>query len=126
MVGGRFAINGGTFDGDLGDTFYFAPDTLAWESLGLGHGDFVAWTLSDGVADFYADLRWKGWEADVTSVPLDHALTFYPPLFSAEGGTGSVHRASVPWAEVVAFNNEMAASVSALPDGAKFRIRPTD
>jgi len=47
VLGGRFAINGGAFQGDLGDTFYFAPDTLAWESMGLGHGDFVAWALND-------------------------------------------------------------------------------
>jgi hypothetical protein len=73
----------------------------ARESLGMGPGDFVAWTLSDRVADFYVDLRWKGWEADAAAVPLGHALTCYPPLFSAESRTGSVHRASVPWAEVV-------------------------
>ena len=85
VVGGRFAINGGAFEGELG-----------------------------------------GWEADSAAVPLDHALACYPPLFSAGSRTGSVHRASVPWAEVVAVNDEMAAQVSALPDGAKFRISPTD
>jgi hypothetical protein len=45
--------------------------------------------------------------------------------FLAESRTGSVHGASVPWAEVVAFTDEMAAQLSVLPDGAKFRIGPT-
>ncbi|HTM22822.1 MAG TPA: DUF2625 family protein, partial [Kofleriaceae bacterium] len=30
-IGGFFAINGGAFDGPLGNLFYLAPDTLRWE-----------------------------------------------------------------------------------------------
>ena len=126
VLGGRFAINGGAFQGDLGDTFYFAPDTLAWESMGLGHGDFVAWALSDRVSDFYSDLRWDGWEADAAAVPLDHGLAVYPPLFSTQSHIGTPGRSRVPWEELVAFNEDMAVQLSALPEGAEFQIRPTD
>jgi hypothetical protein len=34
VIGGFFALNGGGIDGvDRGHVAYFAPDTLAWESL---------------------------------------------------------------------------------------------
>jgi hypothetical protein len=126
VLGGRFAVNGGALTGTLGDTFYFAPDTLAWESLGMGHGAFVTWSLSAGVGDFYRDLRWPGWEEAVAAVPLEDALSVYPPLFSAESGTGEPRRESVPWEEVAQLNVEMAAQLADVPDGARFETRPND
>jgi hypothetical protein len=126
VLGGRFAVNGGGFEGPPGQVFYFAPDTLAWESLGVGHGDFVAWALSDAISDFYADLRWEGWETDTAAVPLDHGLSVYPPLFTAQTKTESVTRRSIPWRELSDYNQEMAAQLGGIPDGAQFRIRPQD
>lgn len=126
VLGGRFAVNGGAFEGQQGHVFYFGPDTLAWESLGVGHGDFIAWALSDAVSDFYADLRWEGWETVVAAVPMDHALSVYPPLFTAQSKSEPVTRRSVPWAELSDYNQEMAAQLSGLPEGAPFRMRIQD
>lgn len=66
LLGGFFAINGGAFGGQEGSIFYFAPDTLQWEDLGLAYGDFLQWAIMGDVAGFYADQRsardcWDGW-----------------------------------------------------------------
>lgn len=63
---------------------YFAPDTLEWQDLGMGHGQFVHWLLNGDVAKFYEDWRWKGWEKDVAALPGRSAFLF-SPLPSLEG-----------------------------------------
>jgi hypothetical protein len=70
--------------------------------------------MSDGPTDFYRDLRWSGWEAEVEAVPLGKALSIYPPLFSAESAGGEVSRQAVPWVELAAFHEEMARQLAAL------------
>src|ERR1700724_1908741 len=36
-VGGFFALNGGALGKDRGDIYYFAPDSLKWESCKFGY-----------------------------------------------------------------------------------------
>ncbi|MFF2624916.1 DUF2625 family protein [Kitasatospora griseola] len=36
----------------------FAPDSLAWEALGVGHSAWTSWLLSGQWASFYDGLRW--------------------------------------------------------------------
>jgi len=103
VLGGRFAVDGGAF-GAPGTVHYFAPDSLEWESLEVGHGAFVDWALTGDVASFYEHLRWPGWEAEVAPLPPDTGLSLYPPPFSAEGkDVAAVSRRPVPMAELVAF-----------------------
>src|SRR5436190_17512085 len=45
-VGGFFAINGGAFGTDLKAVYYFAPDSLEWEVLGVGYSQFIHWACS--------------------------------------------------------------------------------
>ena len=40
-VGGFFALNGGALGEERGNVYYFAPDSLAWETLGAGYSDFL-------------------------------------------------------------------------------------
>lgn len=65
VVGGVFALNGGDpaaagRPGAPGQMTYFAPDTLAWEAMELGHSGWVAWLLSGRLELFYDGLRWPG------------------------------------------------------------------
>ena len=46
VVGGFFAINGGGLGEEVGKAHYFAPDSLSWESLGVGYTDFLLWCFS--------------------------------------------------------------------------------
>ena len=42
IVGGIFALNMGRFPEDQGLVWYFAPDTLEWESLEMKYSQFIA------------------------------------------------------------------------------------
>jgi len=85
VLGGKFAIDGGALGAESGKVAYWAPDSLAWEGLGVGHSEFVQWALTGGrLAEFYANLRWDGWEEEVRAIGLDQAIAIYPPLWTAE------------------------------------------
>jgi Protein of unknown function DUF2625 len=106
VVGGFFAVNGGRLGDDPGSVYYWAPDTLKWESLGLGYTDFFCWVLSDRLTVFYEGLRWNNWEADLQRVDGDQSFSFYPPLWTAEGSVESSSRKPINIADQYALNIE--------------------
>ena len=112
VLGGRFAIHGGGL-GDVppGEIIYWAPDSLAWESLGMGHSALVEYLLSEKLADFYADLRWAGWEGDSDAVALDHGLSAYPFPWTVEGRGPDVSRKAVPMAELIGIAEQAAGEL---------------
>ena len=103
-VGGFFAINGGALGDDLGTIYYLAPDTLAWESLEVGHSAFAQWVFTSRLHDFYSDMRWDGWESDVAALHGDTCFNFYPFLCTEQGSTRKSSRKPVPVAEQYALN----------------------
>ena len=104
VIGGFFSVNGGALGDDLGSMYYWAPDTLNWEAMGLGYSDFLRWALSDKLAIFYKDLRWLGWETDVEKAGGDQCYTFYPFLWTKEGSIESSSRKLIAISEQFAFN----------------------
>lgn len=94
-IGGFFAINGGALGDDLGAMYYYAPDTLEWESLDVGHSDFTEWAFTKGLRQFYAQMRWEGWQEDVRLLPGDQCFNFFPFLFTEEGSTQTSSRRAV-------------------------------
>jgi hypothetical protein len=100
VIGGAFGLNGGGLPGELGAVCYFAPDTLAWENLGLGYSDFAAWCVSERLATFYQDFRWPAWEAEVRRVDGDHAIALYPFPWADGPGFGDRERRVVPIREL--------------------------
>ena len=100
-VGGFFALNGGAFEGEHGNVFYRAPDTLAWEDLERGYSDFLGWVLEVDLARFYESLRWSTWAADVSALSGDDGISLYPPPFTKEGRpVENAHRGVVPMTEL--------------------------
>ena len=99
-AGGFFAINGGAFGDDLGSIYYWAPDSLEWESLELGHTDFVAGFLTNQIEVFYEAVRWSTWRADLQTLSSDQGFAFYPFLWSTEGSIESSQRSIVPVSEI--------------------------
>lgn len=112
VVGGFFALNGGGLGDDAGAMYYWAPDTLAWESLDIGYSDFLEWASTDRLQVFYADSRWSGWEADMKHIGADQCLNFYPFLWTKEGSVQASTRKAVSVAEQYALNLELAAKMS--------------
>jgi hypothetical protein len=123
VLGGRFAIHGGGFDGvPPGEVVYWAPDSLDWQPMGRGHSAMVQFLLSDGLADFYADLRWPGWESDVDGVAIDHGLAAYPFPWSEQGRGPNVSRRAVPMPEIVGVSEDAARQLRGHPDGTDFGV----
>jgi hypothetical protein len=126
-VGGFFAINGGAFDGERGNVFCFAPGTLDWLDMEMGYSGFLQWLCAGDLERFYDDLRWPGWESEVSAASADEGFHLYPPPFSREGQP--VERASrrlVPMGELWEWYREFAKQLAALPEGQEVRVKPPE
>ena len=104
VLGGFFAINGGSLGPEQGSIFYFAPDTIQWECLDLSYTQFVVWSLQGDVAKFYESLRWPGWEQEVSNVGGDQAISIYPFLWTKGEPIEKRHHGIVPIAEMFSQN----------------------
>jgi len=105
-VGGFYALDGGALGTKPGEVFYFAPDSLRWESMnGMSYSQFLAWSFSESVGSFYASMRWPGWEGEVVSLPGNQAWSFYPYLWTAEGkDVAKCSRKACPVDEIYSLN----------------------
>jgi len=106
VVGGFFAVNGGAFQGALGAIFYFAPDSLRWEALGgMTYSQFLAFSMSSEIKQFYQRMYWDGWESEVSALSGDEALSIYPFPWTAEGKNIAVcERRPSPVSEIFLLN----------------------
>lgn len=126
-VGGFYAINGGAWPTAPGTMHYFAPDSFAWESLDIGHGDFIASAFSENLDQFYESWRWPGWEAEVGALGRDQVISIWPPLGlkGADASSSPVEgrsRRAVPAREHWSFMNDIGRQMDDLPDGASVRL----
>lgn len=125
VLGGTFALNGHDpaavgRPGIPGEVIYFAPDSLTWEGLGAGHGDWLSWLLAgDGLADFYKGLRWPGWRDDLEELALGHGLSAYPFLWSeqAQDDPAAVNRRPVPMSELIGLLGDFAGQATSADPG---------
>lgn len=126
-LGGRFAINGGGLDAPPGEVCYWGPDTLDWQSIGGGHSAFIAWALSEALGDFYASLRWAGWQREIEALGADQGLSLWPPPFTTEGSdTSRARRAAVPLTELHGVYADLARQLGDGPDRSTFTVKITD
>ncbi len=102
VIGGFFAIDGGGLKMERGKVCYFAPDSHHWENTDLGYSDFLCWCLQGDVAKFYKTERWSGWEAEMSSIRGDQALSIFPPLWEAGGAIDDREREPISVAEAYA------------------------
>lgn len=111
-VGGFFAINGGYLGDDTGNIYYFAPDSLEWEALEITYSQFLLFCFDNNLNEFYSNLRWKGWEDDLSTLKPDYAFNFVPFLWTKEGSDiNKVSRKVIPVREVYDFNMEMKSTL---------------
>lgn len=121
-VGGVFALNGADpaghgRPGEPGQMTYFAPDTVAWEALGVGHSQWITWLLSDQLEKFYENLRWPGWREEAAALTYTQGISVFPPLWSKEAHAdlAKAGRRAVPMREVVGVAADFARQVGS-PD----------
>ncbi|MEO2206661.1 DUF2625 family protein [Paenibacillus pabuli] len=94
VAGGFFAIDTGKF-GRTGEIYYFAPDTMEWESTELAYSGFMNWLANGDLQQFYQTFRWEGWQNDLAQLQRGQVFAYYPPLWTQEGGGESSSKAPV-------------------------------
>ncbi|MFD0631575.1 DUF2625 family protein [Catenulispora yoronensis] len=124
VLGGVFALNGGDpaaegRPGDPGQMTYFAPDSLEWEALGVGHSAWIQWLLAGNVAEFYSHLRWDGWQEEVAAAGPTQGITVYPYLWSKEAQEDlkATARRAVPMGEVLGMSMDFARQFGTMDPG---------
>ena len=100
VLGGFFAINGGSLGPEMGSVFYFAPDTADWECLDYTYSEFILWCLQENIAGFYESLRWPGWEQEISTLGGDQAVFIFPFLFTKGPPIAERHHGVVPISEM--------------------------
>jgi len=104
-AGGFFAINYGAFGQDLKNVYYFAPNSLNWEPLGLGYSEFIRFCFDGDLSSFYKGLRWSTWDKFIAKLDGSKSYSFYPYLWTAEGtDIEKCKRKLVPTEELFNFN----------------------
>jgi hypothetical protein len=99
---------------------------LSWTALGAGYSQFARMVLGGGLASFYQDLRWPGWQEEVAALGTDQGISVYPFLFTAQSQPISrASRRPVPFAELLGMHAEAERQVSQLPPGSPFRVTIT-
>ncbi len=116
VLGGVFALNGmdpaaSERPGQPGQMTYFAPDTLAWEALGIGHSAWLAWLLSERLEGFYNALRWEGWREETAAVGPTQAISVFPFLWSKPTDDTTTSRRTVPMTGVLGIAADFAEQI---------------
>ncbi|MDO6854852.1 DUF2625 domain-containing protein [Cellulophaga lytica] len=100
VIGGFFAVNGGEFGEDLGQMYYFAPDCLEWEAMDMGYSDFIWWTLTGDLEQFYEGLRWNNWKEEIEQLENDKGIGFFPFLWTEYNDVNDLSRKPIPINEI--------------------------
>lgn len=108
--GGIFAINNGDFEGDETVIWYYAPDTLEWESLDIDYDHFVPWILCADFAQFHSSFVWDTFEETAQQMTDDDAILVYPFLWANECDIQSATKKIVPYIELVRLNAQYQSS----------------
>ncbi|WP_443943951.1 DUF2625 domain-containing protein [Pedobacter sp. AW1-32] len=107
-IGGFFAINFGGLGKDLKNVYYLEPNSLTWQPLGAGYGEFMIFCFDSDLSKFYKGLRWDTWDKFISKLDGNKVYNFYPYLFSAEGkDINKVSKKLVPVEEQFNFNIKM-------------------
>lgn len=106
VFGGIFAMNVTEVNGTIGNIFYFAPDTLEWESLDMKYSKFLYWTVHGNTDEFYSSMKWHGWEKIAESTGFNEGILIYPFLWSKEINIETASKNIVPFEELISINME--------------------
>lgn len=108
VLGGFFALNGGSLGPDAGNVYYFAPDRLAWEPLDLGYSDFLHFCFNGDLNQFYEGQRWQNWPADVERLDGTQGFSFVPFLWLKHDNIDRLSRKAVPLEELWTLEQDLA------------------
>ena len=104
VIGGFFALNGGDIGENLGNIYYFAPDTLEWEDMEMEYSDFVHWLCYGDIHSFYLNFQWTNWREEVKSIEGNKGVLIYPPLWAEGEEIDCRKRSNIPIRELWELN----------------------
>ena len=110
-AGGFYAINGGAFPGEISSIYYWSPDSMEWENLELKFSDFFGWLLSGDLDSFYEGIRWANWREDISDISTDQCTTFYPFLWTEQGGCNTSTRAVITIREALSLKYDFLSQM---------------
>jgi hypothetical protein len=111
VLGGRFSWMPAR-PGEPPTVHYFGPDVLDWQDLGVGYAHWLGAALAGSLTRFYQNLRWPGWEQEVSALRPDHGIHTWPPPWSEEGqDLSAASRKTVPIGELIDFHRDTAAQL---------------
>jgi hypothetical protein len=126
-VGGFFALNGGAFPGKPGIAFYFAPDTLTWQNTNLSYSQLLNWAMVGNLEIFYKNIRWPGWEQELSALSGDQGISIYPFLWAnREIPVEQRSRRVVPLDELWRLQADLAQQLKDLPEGTLIQVNFED
>ncbi|WP_433186378.1 DUF2625 domain-containing protein [Actinoallomurus sp. CA-150999] len=124
VLGGVFALNGhdpaaAGRPGVPGQMTYFAPDTLEWEAMEMGHSTWISWLVSGRLEKFYEGLRWPGWREEAAALTFSQGITVFPFLWSkeAQADIAATSRRAVPMREVLGVAADFARQMGLADPG---------
>ena len=85
VLGGLFAINGGSLGDDVGIVYYLSPDNLKWASTNYSYSQFLMFCFTGRIDKFFEGFRWVGWQKNLDSLSGDVGFICTPPLWTKEG-----------------------------------------
>lgn len=102
ICGGIFALKNNV-------VYYFAPDSLKWESLNAYYSDFMSWLLNDteGISQFYETFRWNDWIEFCANIKINQGISFYPQLCFA-GNIEDRSKKLINMDEIIRLNFDLA------------------
>lgn len=122
-VGGFFALNGGAFSSKPGTVFYFGPDTLQWHNFGGSYSQLISWAITANLEQYYHNMRWPGWENDISSLSGDQGMSIFPFLCAERGLPVSERsRRAVPMMELWNLHLDLAQQFKNLPEGTPIQV----
>jgi len=103
-VGGFFAINYGGLGEDIKNVYYLEPNSLTWQPLGAGYGEFLIFCFDSDLSKFYKGLRWSTWNQFIASLDGTKTYSFRPYLWEEGTDIEKCSRKLVGIEEMYKFN----------------------
>ncbi|WP_421944386.1 DUF2625 family protein [Pedobacter sp.] len=103
-IGGFFAINYGGLGKDVKNMYYLEPNSLTWQPLGAGYGEFLIFCFDSDLSKFYKGLRWNTWNQFIGNLEDTKTYSFRPYLWEAGTDIEKCTRKLVGIEEMYRFN----------------------
>ena len=104
IFGGLFAMNMGAINDEIGVIYYFAPDTLEWESIEMNYSEFLQWCVLGNISKFYQSFKWNDWRQMAKEVKFNDEILIYPFLWSKEHNINTAEKKIVSFNELFNLN----------------------